>query len=174
MRLLAVAVPALAALATGAAVAVPAVSATTADAALPATCDSGRLAARVLSEQGATGHIQVVVGLRNTATRPCSVTGYPDAQLLAADGRPLPTTVEHGGSPAAPAATPRQVTLRPGGTASFALAYSHIPGSTGTACPTADRVAIIPPGAHGQVVLTTPMDPCGGVLHATPVTAPTR
>lgn len=168
MKPLAAALPAVAALATGVAVSVPALSVSSADISTSSTCQTEQLQPSLASEQGATGQLQMVVALRNVSTSPCVLSGYPGLQLFDAGGRPLPTRVVHGGTHGA-APAPHDVVVQPAGTASFAVAYSHIPGSTGTSCPTAQRLGITPPGSDGRLPLEETLDPCGGVLHVSPV-----
>lgn len=163
------ALPAIAAIGVGIAVSVPSMAATSADSPAGAACSSSQLRPSVASQQGATGHLQLVVALHNTSTSTCRLDGYPALQLLDGQGRAMPTKAVDGGTYDAPTYPPRPVTLPPGGVASFAVAFDHIPGSTGTTCPTASGVAITPPHGSGRLVLETPLDPCGGVVHVSAI-----
>lgn len=169
MKPAAAALPTIAAIGVGIAVSVPSMSATSADSSAGTACSSSQLRPAVVSEQGATGHLQLVVALHNTSGSTCHLDGYPALQLLDGHGRAMPTKVVEGGTYDAPSYPARPVTLSPAGVASFAVAFDHIPGSTGTSCPTAGGVAITPPHGSDRLVLDTPLDPCGGVVHVSAI-----
>lgn len=169
MKPAAAALPAIAAIGVGLAVSVPSMSATSADSAPPVSCSAAQLRPAVAAQQGATGHLQMVVALHNVSATSCHLTGYPGLQLLDAHDRPMTTKVVDGGTYDAPSYTPRTVTLQPGGVASFAVAWDHIPGSTGTSCPAAQKLAILPPGSSDHLTIDAPVDACGGVVHVSAI-----
>ncbi|HET7406745.1 MAG TPA: DUF4232 domain-containing protein [Mycobacteriales bacterium] len=169
MKPAAAALPAIAAIGVGLAVSVPSMSATSADSATRVSCTAAQLRPGVAAEQGATGHLQMVIALHNLSATSCHLTGYPGLRLLDAHDKPMTTKVVDGGTYDAPSYTPRTVTLQPGGVASFAVAWDHIPGSTGTSCPAAQKLAILPPGSSDHLTIDAPVDACGGVVHVSAI-----
>ena len=139
--------------------------------ATPSACTSEQLTPAVSSAHGGMGHVQEIVTLRNRSSAACRVEGYPKVQLLAASGRPLPTRVVHGQASTFPDTAVRPVELRPGDSASFDIGFDRIPGSTGAACPMAQQIVITPPAQTHALPLDGQLDPCGGVLHVSPVVA---
>ena len=143
-------------------------------------CTPQQLQLAYVGSQGATGHIEASFQLRNASQKPCTLFGYPGAQMLDAKGRDLPTHVQRGGAffPETRAA-PRKVLLSPGQSARFVFGFSVNPeygsGTTGAPqrCPAAAKVEVTPPNTYSQLAVSmSPRDsftPCGGVLVASPV-----
>ena len=77
----------------------------------------------------------------------------------------------HGQAFTFPDTAVRPVDLRPGDSASFDIGFDRIPGSTGAACPTSEQIAITPPAQAQALPLDVELNPCGGVLHVSPVVA---
>lgn len=136
------------------------VLATTAAATVAATAWAGRttwpycggvvLKGSFGESSGAAGTIIVTAILRNTGAKTCSVRGYPALQLLAANGKPLPTRVTHGGL--APLDRPVQtVVLRPGKSATVRISYSDVIRGSEARCPTARTLLVKPIGAGTAV-----------------------
>lgn len=88
----------------------------------PTTCS--RLTLAWVGTQGATGHLEVTLSLRNASASRCIVRGYPRARLLDAAGHPLPLRVHRGGGFFADGSDPASaVSLRPGAQARFGLSF---------------------------------------------------
>ncbi len=104
-------------------------------------CTAATLHASFLGGQGATGHEEVAISLRNVAGSKCHTYGYPGVQFLDQAGNPLPTvstrtTHDYFGS--APAV---RLIVAPGSSVSFRLGVGHF----GSACKTAYALQVIPP-----------------------------
>jgi hypothetical protein len=143
---------------------------TSAPAAL-ARCHAAGLSASVEGTAGAAGTIELTVQLRNSATAACVVEGYPGLQLVGADGTELPTSVVRGGSFPFTAMAPTSVTLSPGASAFFNVAYSDVPSGT-TPCQGAASLWVTPPDDVAHVVVASPLQACSGTLTVSPVFAP--
>jgi Protein of unknown function (DUF4232) len=143
-------------------------------------CTPQQLRLAYLGSQGATGHIQASFQLRSVSQKPCTLFGYPGAQMLDTKGNNVPTRVQRGGAFFAETRRPpRKVLLAPGQSARFVLGYSINPeygsGATGTPqpCPAAAKLEVTPPNTYSRLVVSmSPREnfaPCGGVLVAGPV-----
>jgi hypothetical protein len=133
-----------------------------------------------VGSEGATGHIQASFQLRNVSQKPCSLFGYPGAQMLDTKGKNVPTRVQRGGAFFADTRRPpRKVLLAPGRSARFVFGYSTNPeygsGTTGApqSCPAAAKLEVTPPNTYSRLAVTMSsrdnFAPCGGVLVAGPV-----
>jgi hypothetical protein len=69
----------------------------------------------------ATGQHTLTLVLRNTATAPCHVNGYPRVVLRTAEGRTLGFVYRDGGDQMLTHRAPRWVAVRKGGSAFFAI-----------------------------------------------------
>jgi hypothetical protein len=152
----------------------------TAHAARPgvAACRGSQLAATYVGSDGATGHMELTIALRNTSRTACRVHGYPRAALLDGAGRRLPLRALRGASffPDTRAAS-RPVMVAPGGLAHFGIgivtnneyASAHI-------CRIAAAALAAAPGApvrwHTVSLRRAPrVRPCGSTLAVSPVHA---
>lgn len=131
-------------------------SATTSGAAggLP-RCTAAVLTASFLGQQGATGHGEIGIALRNSGSRTCHTFGYPGVQFLSRSGQPLRTqsrrvTQDYFGS--APVVG---LDLAPGQRASFRLGVTHFSNSP-DGCVTAAAVQVIPPNDTHLLQVTVP------------------
>jgi hypothetical protein len=127
--------------------------------------------------QGATGHLEVTVSLRNVSGRPCTVRGYPGARLLDASGHPLAIRVRDGGGFFPDSQSkPRQVKLVPGSRAVYGVSFVTNNEYAGARrCATAATLMSLAPGAsewkrvslRGHPRVT----PCGDAIVLSPVYA---
>src|SRR5438270_830034 len=60
------------------------------------TCAPTQLRLRVVSSQGAAGHLEATFAFRNSSSSRCRLFGFPGAQMLSPTRRPLRTIVERG------------------------------------------------------------------------------
>jgi len=126
---------------------------------------------------GAMGTAGDLVRLQNVSSSHCQLDGYPGLQLIAANGRLLPTTAvtPADGSMTFPASHPRRVALVPGGISSFDLDYNLNPSgaanneSYAVACPSATSVRVTLPGTDQYGTAALPTTPCGGVIRVSPL-----
>lgn len=116
----------------------------------------------------AGGQHTAALGLTNTGSVPCTLTGYPDLQLLAFNDKPRATKVTRSSNDNGPPAT---VTIAPGERAWTAIAWFFMPSADETdkeplCAPQPIAARVTPPGeavsvrvagdfgpvcAHGQV-----------------------
>ncbi len=145
-----------------------------------AACRGPQLAATYARTDGATGHMEVTIALRNVSHTACRLRGYPGAALVDGAGRRLPLHVARGsGFFPDTRATPRPVVLAPGALAHFGIgfitnneyAHAHV-------CRTASAAMAAAPAGPGAVrwqrvsLRHAPrITPCGSTLTVSPVHA---
>jgi hypothetical protein len=135
--------------------------------ATPARCKLGELRVALVGTNGAAGHIQVEVSMRNRGAATCSLEGYP-GMLLLAGSNPLNTDVVRGSSVVVPPIGVRLVTLAPGARAAYVFGYSDVP--TGSqSCPSSTALEVTPPNAFAHATIPLNATACGGVLTTSPV-----
>jgi hypothetical protein len=144
------------------------------------TCRAGQLAATYAGTDGATGHMELTIALRNASTTACSLRGYPRAALVDGAGRRLPMHVSQGsGFFPDSRGRPRPVVLAPGSVAHFGIgfvtnneyAHAHV-------CRNAAVAMAAAPGGAGAIhwqrvsLRRAPrISPCGSRLTVSPVHA---
>jgi hypothetical protein len=106
----------------------------------------------VVRGSAGAGNIVYNLDLKNTSSHPCTVYGYPGMQLLDAQHKPLPTTVQR-----SPIVAKTYVTLIPNGDASASARFSpDVPGPgepvSGACEPTAAYTEITAPDETTQLV----------------------
>jgi hypothetical protein len=103
-------------------------SASAASASWP-TCTTFQLRLIGRSIGAGMGNIADLIVLQNRSTTSCKLEGYPGLQLVASDGRLLPTTVAppSAGAYSFPSLLPHPVALIPGAYASFELGWEDQP-----------------------------------------------
>lgn len=141
-------------------------------------CAASQLRLSYAGTQGATGHLEVTLALRNTSGRPCLLRGYPAARLLNKRGVALPLTTRRGGGFFPDAQRrPRVVVLAPGQRARFGLSFVTNNEFAGArTCRTAAAAMSSAPGAGGHwwrlsLSGAPRISPCGGQLVVSPVYA---
>ncbi|HVA04509.1 MAG TPA: DUF4232 domain-containing protein [Acidimicrobiales bacterium] len=123
----------------------------------------------MVGSQGAAGTFELTLALRNTSAAPCPMDGYPGAQLVDASGNELPTHVVSGGNFQFTDFAPGPITVAPGASAYFNVAYSDVPTGTET-CPTAAHIEVTPPHAVDHDVVAINAVVCqAGTLTVSPV-----
>lgn len=140
---------------------------------MPATCQPWQLSLTPAGGSAATGHRKDIFAFQNTSQIACTLYGYPGMQMYDATGSDLPTTVIRGGAFEFRDVTPQTVMLAPGGQASFALGFSVIPSGDQTkqSCPDSSRLLVTPPNDYTQLGIAATLNPCGGIIHVSPVVA---
>jgi hypothetical protein len=142
------------------------------------TCRAGQLAATYAGTDGATGHMELTIALRNASTTACSLRGYPRAALVDGAGRRLPMHVSQGsGFFPDSRGRPRPVVLAPGSVAHFGIgfvtnneyAHAHV-------CRTAAAALTAPPARPPRwqrvsLRRAPRISPCGSRLTVSPVHA---
>jgi hypothetical protein len=135
---------------------------TTTAAAGPVRCATTALSGSVVGSSGAAGTIETTVGLKSTASTPCTLGGFPGMQLVSASGSPLPTMVVRTGNYSFTAMPATSVTVGPGQSVYFNIGYSDVPVGNETTCPTSASIQVTPPNALDHLVMTAALAPCGG------------
>jgi hypothetical protein len=141
-------------------------------------CSGSQLAASYAGTEGATGHLELTVALRNVSRHFCLVRGYPSARLLDAAGRALPLRVTrgHGFFPDTEA-VPAPMTLKPGAKAHFGISFvTNNEFKHAHVCRTASAAMSAAPGARPRwqrvSLRSAPrISPCGNQLVVSPVHA---
>jgi hypothetical protein len=135
-----------------------------------AQCLGANLSVSRISEDAGVGNRAVNYAFTNTSSSPCTLKGYPGFALLDKRGRRL-RGIQVSRSDATyfqPEQAPQEVTLEPGKTAWFQVAYSAVQ-STPRKCPVSAKVKIIAPGSRRALIIADQLDPCGGGVTVTPV-----
>jgi hypothetical protein len=139
-------------------------------------CAGSQLTLAYGGTEGATGHLELTVTVRNSSQAACELRGYPSARLLNGAGRALPLRVARGrGFFPDTDSRPHAVSLKPGGSAHFGLSFvtnSEYKGAH--VCRAATTAMLSAPGsrAHWQRVSlrTGPrIMPCGSQLVVSPI-----
>lgn len=146
-------------------------------AAAPGACRPSQLAATYAGTEGASGHLELTLALRNVSSTGCRLRGYPGARLLDAQGHPLPLRVSrgHGFFPDT-LPPPRTVIVSPGARAHFGISFPTNNEYAGAhSCRTADAALSAAPGWSAASWLRVSLrrapriSPCGSRLVVSPV-----
>ncbi len=141
-------------------------------------CAGSQLAPSYAGTEGATGHLELTLALRNVSGRACLVRGYPGARLLDSSGHPLPLRVSrgHGFFPDTVPA-PRAVALKPGSSAHFGISFvTNNEYARAHTCHTAAAAMTAGPGSGSRwrrvsLRAAPRISPCGDQLVVSPVHA---
>jgi hypothetical protein len=145
-------------------------------AASPGGCAGSQLALAYARTEGATGHLELTLALRNVSQRACTLRGYPATRLLDGGGRMLAMHVRRGGGffpDTRPA--PRAVMLKPGATAHFGISFiTNNEYARARICRTAAVAMSSAPGAASRWLRVSlrsapRISPCGSLLVVSPV-----
>ncbi len=131
----------------------------------PANCVRDQLGVRSNGTNGAAGTIHGAWVFTNLTTTTCKLNGYPSMQLYGKVGRPFHTVMKNDLMPA-----PANVTLAPGGSATFLSRFSDVPSGTGP-CPMSAVATIFAPNATRPLIIPAKLNPCGGIVHVSAVEA---
>ena len=115
-------------------------------------CTGGQLALSYSGTEGATGHLELHVAVRNRSRTACLLRGYPGARLLNDAGRPLPLRVgRRDGFFPDTQAKPRAVALKPGASAHFGISLVTNNEYKGArVCRTAAAAMVTAPGSPSR------------------------
>jgi hypothetical protein len=133
-------------------------------------CTGSNYALSVLGTEGAAGTFEVTFGFKNTSSATCPLMGYPGIQLLAAGGSNIATSTVRGGSESFTDFAPTAVSVGPGATAYFNMAYSDVTTGTESSCPTATGLKAIPPNTSTSLSVSAQFVVCNnGTVTVSPV-----
>lgn len=141
-------------------------------------CSGSQLALSYSGTEGATGHLELRVAVRNVSQTPCQLRGYPGARLLDDAGSPLPLRVTrgHGFFPDTQS-RPQPVALKPGASGHFGISFvTNNEYKDARICRTAAAAMLSAPGSRPRwqrvSLRTAPrIAPCGHRLVISPVHA---
>jgi hypothetical protein len=141
-----------------------------------AGCAGSQLTLAYSGTEGATGHLELHVAVRNTSQTACLVRGYPGARLLNGAGRMLPLRVgRRDGFFPDTESKPRAISLKPGASAHFGISLVTNNEYRGArVCRTAAAAMLSAPGsrAHWQRLSLQAgprIAPCGNHLVVSPI-----
>ena len=150
-------------------------STTTTAPSLPPTCAPSQLTLKLVSSEGAAGHLQAVFAFTNSSSSVCRLFGYPGAQMVSSGGDTLKTIVIRGGNFFPDSSRkPATVVLQPGQAARFSFGWSdnNETGGGPASCPRANRLEVTPPNDFSTLVVSVvdvTFAPCDGKITASPV-----
>lgn len=142
---------------------------------LPPTCAPSQLALKLVSSQGAAGHLEDQFAFTNSSNSVCRLFGYPGAQMVSSAGGALKTVVIRGGDFFPDSSRkPTTVVLQPGHAARFSFGWSdnNESGGSPASCPRADRLKVTPPNDFSTLVVSVAditFAPCDGKITTSPV-----
>jgi hypothetical protein len=124
-------------------------------------CSATLLRPAFASSQGAAGTLQDTWRVTNLGHTTCHLSGFPVVNNYRSDGRPLPMSVSHTG-------TPHTVTLTSGQHARFSLRYTN-PGAIGCTGENPAHMTIQVPGTTRPVIANNGTHACHGQMAETPL-----
>ena len=136
------------------------------------TCKGPQLRLSAEGGDAGMGNRVAIIGVTNTGTRSCVLSGYPTVTLQDARNRDL-TTIRADQSPGSYLRTneaPAPVTLQPQGKGYFDMAWNVVPneGNGETTCPSAARLRMTVPDDTAVITLGQAFTPCGGRIRISP------
>lgn len=133
-------------------------------------CLANQLSVSRVSDDAGVGNRAVNFAFTNTSPTPCTLSGYPRFVALDRRGRPLRgvRVVQSDSTYFMPEQPPQEVTLEPGKTAWFQIAYNGMQ-DTPRKCPSSAKVKITAPGTTRVFVLREEITPCQHEVSVTPV-----
>jgi hypothetical protein len=134
-------------------------------------CRAGQLsAARTVA--GLVAQTQTaVIAFTNTSENACKLNGVPGLVIASPDGD-QPTAVTEGGGAVPAELVAQEVTLEPGGQASFFMSWVPVagPGSGDAGCSKGDSLKVAPPESNGNVSVAMRITACfGGAINVSPI-----
>jgi hypothetical protein len=135
----------------------------------PTPCAGENLSVKRVSDDAGLGNRAVNYAFTNTSTSPCTLSGSPGFVLLNRGGQSLHGThiVKATGTYFQPEESPQTVTLPPGGTAWFQIAYRACQGRG--MCPVSAKVRITAPGTKRGFILSEQIEAFQGTVNVIPV-----
>ena len=157
--------------------AAPANSSTTATAPTTSTtvpgCTGANYTLSVLGTEGAAGTNELTLGLRNTSSATCRLTGYPGIQFLDSAGDNLLTKDVRGDGESFTDFLPTTVSVASGATVYVNLGYSDVPVGNETTCPPVSTLQVIPPDTTTPLRVPVMLTVCNhGTVDISPVFGP--
>jgi Protein of unknown function (DUF4232) len=124
----------------------------------PSQCADGDLAVTNAEVQSADTLRRVVVSFKNTSTHPCTLVGYPVADLVSAAGGVLVHVEPR------PALAAHRLTLAPGDVANADAQSYAIDTATGNSCQREGTLVVTPPGGSVSHTLNVSLPICSATI----------
>lgn len=138
-------------------------------------CKGGQLALSSDGGDAGAGNRVAIIGVRNTGTQACSLTGYPAVTVQDRQNRTLGAIRSETtpGSYLRAGQAPAPVNLAPNAKAFFDIAWNVVPneGQGQTTCPSVTRIRATVPGDDAALILAQTLTPCGGRIRISPFRA---
>jgi hypothetical protein len=125
-------------------------------------CHTAGLGLGLVGTDAGAGNVVATIRFTSTLDVPCTLFGYVGAQLMAASGNPLPTSVVRAGGYFAGDPGPSNVVVPPHGSAIFRVHWGQVEVGDERECPVAHSLAVIPPDEYVAIVLPIQIRACGG------------
>jgi hypothetical protein len=109
-------------------------------------CATAQLTLSLVDTQGALGHVFAHLALTNSTSSPCTIDGYPNAQLFNASGQSVNTRVVDGGGELSGFPGPSKFVLAPNQRAAFTASWGTVTVGSET-CKSFTTIEIGPPGS---------------------------
>ena len=144
---------------------------------LPASppCKGNQLTLSADGGDAGAGNRVAIIGVRNTGTQVCSLTGYPAVTVQDRQNRTLSAirSETNPGSYLRAGQAPAPVNLAPNAKAFFDIAWNVVPNEAQgqTTCPSVTRVRATVPGDDTAITLSQAFTPCGGRVRISPFRA---
>lgn len=144
---------------------------------LPASppCKGEQLTLSADGGDAGAGNRVAIIGVRNTGTQACSLTGYPAVTVQDRQNRTLSAIRSETtpGSYLRAGQAPAPVNLAPNAKAFFDIVWNVVPNEAQgqTTCPLVTRVRATVPGDDTAITLAQAFTPCGGRVRISPFRA---
>jgi hypothetical protein len=109
-------------------------------------CATSQLSLSLVDTQGALGHVFAHLALTNSSSSPCTIDGYPNAQLFNASGQSMSTRVADGGGQLSGLPGPSKFVLASNQKAGFTASWGTV-NVGGETCKSATTIEIGLPGS---------------------------
>lgn len=109
-------------------------------------CATSQLSLSLVGTEGALGHVFAHLALTDLSSSPCTIDGYPTAQLFNASGQSVGTRVVDGGGELSGLPGPSRFVLAPSHMAGFTASWGTVTVG-GETCKSFTTIEIGPPGS---------------------------
>ena len=109
-------------------------------------CATSQLSLSLVGTEGALGHAFAHLALTNSTSSPCTIDGYPNAQLFNASGQRVSTRVVDRGGELSGFPAPSKFVVAPNQKAGFTASWGTVNVGNET-CKSATTIEIGPPGS---------------------------
>ena len=125
-------------------------------------CHTAGLGVTLQGVDAGAGNLVGTFHFVNNLDVTCTLFGFPGAQLLDADGNPLPTNVVRAGGFFMNDPPPSTVNVPPQGAAQFRIHWEQVPVGNETTCPVSTSLQVTPPDEFFPLTIPIAIRACGG------------